>query len=68
MKKLDPKTMVDWQRAAHIARWIILINLIAFCAVMGFIDLALYTQPTAATPPPTTEAPTFLDKHDAAQR
>lgn len=62
MKKLDPKTMVDWQRALRIAKWIILINLIAFCAVMGFVDLALYTRPTAATPPPTVESPTFLDK------
>jgi len=60
----DPKKMKDWQSVVRLAQRLILLNLIAFCAVMVFLIMSRLTEPTPATPPPIKEAPTFMDKAD----
>jgi len=59
----DPKKMGDWQTVQRIAQRLIILNLMAFCAVMLFLIVSEATKPTVATPP-DPQSPTFLDKAD----
>jgi len=49
-------------RVMRIIQMIVLVNLIAFCTVMAFVDLTLWTMPDAKTPVEKPEPPNAFER------
>jgi len=59
---LDPTKMTDWNKVQRIVAWIVILNLMAFCTVMLIVDIAMWTEPTAATPIDPPQDSTVFDR------